>query len=204
MNYIYDIYVNFQKQCYDFYEWNKKDRLSHIKKIPLFKINDQTLKNIIKNDNKVDLHFFETIKNRTEIFNLKNKITACLLTNNKDIIAVQISHNGIIIKKSFLLPEEEYDILKATVNITLTELKIEKIKTGNLIFLTRNEIERNRYILRNISNMDDNKLFYLYFECFNKEINDRKTVENEIKYEILNNNDKICSISYNFLKLIYT
>ena len=27
MIYIYDIVLNFQEQLYDFYEWNKKDRL---------------------------------------------------------------------------------------------------------------------------------------------------------------------------------
>ena len=33
MNYIYDIYLNLNKNLYDFYEWNKSDNIIHIKKI---------------------------------------------------------------------------------------------------------------------------------------------------------------------------
>ena len=40
MNYIYDILVNFKETLYDFYEWNKNDNITHIRKIPLFRIND--------------------------------------------------------------------------------------------------------------------------------------------------------------------
>lgn len=204
MNYIYDIYVNFQKYCYDFYEWNRNDNIIHIKKIPVFKISEPVFRNIIKNENKIDLQFLESIKNKTELFNFKYKITACLLTDGKDIIAVQSNQNGIIIKKSFLLLEEEFDILKSIENIPTITFIIERIKVGNAHFITRNERERNKYILRNISNMEDSKLFYLYYECFNTKENNRKYVEDKMKYEILKNNEKVCSISYNFLKLIYT
>lgn len=203
MNYIYDIYVNFQKYYYDFYEWNKKDQITHIKRIPLFKTNEYNFKNIIRNETKIDLHFLEIIKDKTDIFNTKNRITACLFTDGKDIVAVQLNNNGNIIKKSSLLLDEEYDILRSTESFPVKSLNIQKIQSSKKSFLTRNEIDRNRYILRNISKMDDKKILYLYFECYNKEENDRKKVESKLKQEILKNNDKVCSVSYNFLKLIY-
>lgn len=31
MNYIYDIYLNFNEVAYDFFEWNKNDKITHIK-----------------------------------------------------------------------------------------------------------------------------------------------------------------------------
>ena len=34
MNFIYDIVLNFNKDYYDFFEWNKKDSVINIKKIP--------------------------------------------------------------------------------------------------------------------------------------------------------------------------
>ena len=44
MNYIYDIYLNFNKELYDFFDWNKSDKLTHIKMIPIFKVNEETIK----------------------------------------------------------------------------------------------------------------------------------------------------------------
>lgn len=204
MNYIYDIYVNFQKQYYDFYEWNKKDQITHIKRIPVFKINEYSFKNIIRNETKIDLQFVELLKDKTDIFNTKNKITACLFTDGKDIVAAQLNKDGNVIKKSSLLLDEEYDILRGIDTMPAKNLNIQKVQSFKKSFLTRNEIARNRYILRNISKMDDKKILYLYFECFNKEETNRNKVENKIKQEIIKNNDKVCSISYNFLKLIYS
>ena len=40
MNYAYDIILNFQKDYYDFFEWNKNDEILHIRKIPIFKISN--------------------------------------------------------------------------------------------------------------------------------------------------------------------
>ena len=48
MNYIYDIALNFQKYFCEFYEWRREDKISNIRKIPLYRIttNDiNTLKN---------------------------------------------------------------------------------------------------------------------------------------------------------------
>ena len=55
MNYIYDILLNFQKEFYDFYEWNPDDEIIHIRKIPLFYINNNdfyTIKNSVVSFNK--------------------------------------------------------------------------------------------------------------------------------------------------------
>jgi hypothetical protein len=204
MNYIYDLYVNFQKQYYDFYEWNKNDKITHIKKIPIFLIKEPSLKNIIRNENKIDLHFLEEIKDKAELFPYNKKITACLFTDKKDVVATLISNKGIIIKKSALLFEEEYDVLKNISYGILKDINIHTINKEKKDFLTRNEKSRKNYILRNIPKMDDKKIFYLYFECFNKEETNRRTVEMKLKQEIIKNNDKICLVTYNFLKLIYT
>ena len=44
MNYIYDIYLNFNNQLYDFFDWNKSDKLIHIKSIPIIKISENFCK----------------------------------------------------------------------------------------------------------------------------------------------------------------
>ena len=203
MNYIYDIHANFQDICYDFYEWNKNDKIIRIKKIPIFIIDHYTLKLIIRDEMKIDLQFLTQIKDKTIIYNCKNKITACLFTDSKDVVAVKINIIGNIIRKSSLLPEEELDILEAVSPIDIYTIKFEHIQILKKHLLTRYERERKKFILRNIFKIEDNKLFYLYFECFNLEESNRTVVEQHLKKEINSNNNRICSISYNFLKLIY-
>ena len=50
MNYIYDIVLNFNKEYYSFYEWNRKDNIINVKKIPLFLVDNECF-NIMKYDN---------------------------------------------------------------------------------------------------------------------------------------------------------
>ena len=62
MNYIYDIVLNFNKEYFYFYEWNKKDNIINIKKIPLFVVDNNTF-NMMKYDKVVvDSSFIELIK----------------------------------------------------------------------------------------------------------------------------------------------
>ena len=68
MNYIYDIILNFQEVIYDFYEWNQTDSISHIRKIPVFKVNSRDLYTIWNYNVIFDISFLEKIKNKTEIF----------------------------------------------------------------------------------------------------------------------------------------
>ena len=44
MNYIYDVISNFQLNYYDFFDWNKNDKLIHIKMIPIFKVTEENNK----------------------------------------------------------------------------------------------------------------------------------------------------------------
>ena len=42
MNYIYDIVLNFNKEYYNFFEWNKRDNIVNVKKIPLIFVYNDT------------------------------------------------------------------------------------------------------------------------------------------------------------------
>ena len=43
MNYTYDILANFNETYYEFFEWNNKDELTHIKKLPIIKVDKNVL-----------------------------------------------------------------------------------------------------------------------------------------------------------------
>lgn len=204
MTFVYDIYVNFQSVCYDFYEWNKKDKITHIKKIPIFEVKEDTFEKVIANENRIDDTTLELILNKTEVFKKKKKITAMLLTNGKDIIAILLNNNGRISKKSFLLLEEENSILRNIHKIDFLPLSLIELEKKKIVLATRYEIEREKYLLENFSHMKEQELIYLYFECFGEVQKDKRIIERELKKEILGGNEKISSISYNFLKLIGT
>ena len=53
MNYVYDIYLNFNNELYDFFDWNKNDKLTHIESIPIIKTNEEIIKQLITNDIKI-------------------------------------------------------------------------------------------------------------------------------------------------------
>lgn len=202
MNYIYDIYANLNDKYYDIYEWLKKDTIIHIKKIPVFKITNNDLINIIKNDIKLNIEFFNLVKNKTEFFNLKKKLNLCIFTDSKDNILVQISNDGNIIQKSdihFTDKIASFDTLK---KINLFSLDYHIRKKIPLQLYDRNEQERKNYLLKKINLLDQNKLAYLYFECFNQKQTNEELIKKRIKNEILQNNEKICSTINNFLKLI--
>ena len=73
MTYIYDILLNFNEEYYDFFDWNKNDKILHIKKIPIYKISDKELIEILNNKIIFDKSFLEYICDKTEVF-LKHEI----------------------------------------------------------------------------------------------------------------------------------
>jgi len=202
MNYIYDILLNFDKQNYDFFDWD--DNTIHIKKIPLFRINNEQMKIVINNNIKIDIN---EIKNKTELFTRKtNKnMTSLVVANNFYIIALNLDKEGNVIGRSSLLFEEETDILEIIEELEITNLNIKIISKLNSNLLTKKENQIYDYVIneirRLVKNKEDDKLIYLYYECFNKkEVNIKKVVEIlkeklDLEFELYGN------LIYNFFKL---
>lgn len=174
MNYIYDIILNFNEQIYDFYEWNKSDNLTHIRKIPLFKVSSIDMYNFEHYSIILSEAFLDQIKNRTEIFSgksIKNIEYACLFSDGINVLAIKIKNNYYYSK--LLLDEEEevVDVVGKMKEVVIN-YKISKEK-NNVVFKTRKEIEIENYVKKELKKLEINKeyekLKYLYFECFGKE-----------------------------------
>ena len=113
MNYIYDIYLNLNETLYDFFDWNKNDKIIHIKKIPVIKVNEETFKTLTSNQIKVDDELLLQIYSKTEIWNMNGKINYCsLFSDNNNIIAIEFNKSGKSIKKSFMYIDEELEVLE--------------------------------------------------------------------------------------------
>ena len=81
MKYIYNLKLNFNNKFYEFYEWKKEDILTHIKKIPAYKITDKDMYNLKYNYIKIDKEFFKNKKNIICIFFSNNTLVAIKFNN---------------------------------------------------------------------------------------------------------------------------
>lgn len=206
-NYIYDLLLNFQANYYDFYEWNEEDNITHIRKIPSFKVSNKDFKNL-KNKIIISKKFLDTILKKTQYFNknnVKNIKYASLFSNGKDIIAIKFNKNGENKLISTLSIEEQDDIIEIIKHQKETPLEyklIKKIKPFD--FKTRFELENEHFIKKELSKIysqkDYKKLNYIHLECFGtKEINIEKAIK-RIKKEITKGNDNFYKI-FNIFKI---
>lgn len=207
MNFIYDILLNFNKDYYEFYEWNLNDDICHIRKMPIFKLTTKQLTDMFNNEIQVESNLMKYIYNKTEIF-LKNEVKtinyACLLSDGDNVLAVKFNKNGVIISKSSLLIEEEEEVTDLVLRMKLKPIDYKITKIGNHFqFKTRKEKEIEKFIKTKIKEETNlEKLRYLYFDCFGKKELDRDKIINRIKKEIDTNWDEIYLKIYNFFKLL--
>ena len=116
MNYIYDIVLNFNKEYYSFYEWNRKDNIINVKKIPLFLVDNECF-NIMKYDNVcVSKDFINVIRDKTYTYTRSKLGPSLLISNEKEVIAIMFNENGNLIKRSSLTLDEEEEVLDEIVN----------------------------------------------------------------------------------------
>lgn len=208
MNYIYDIVVNFNTYAFDFYDWNIEDKITHIRKIPIYKVKTSILSQIIEYDVKFNPSFLETIKNQTEVFTNKSvKIVpySCLLCDGINVIAIKIDKNHTY--KSRLQLDEEEEVLDVCERINEQVISFEKKRRNSLDnFTTRKQMniikQINKMLYKTYTSKDYETLKYVYYECFNEKIDDVGYIMKKITTQIQNNNEILLNKIHEFYKLI--
>ncbi len=149
MKYVYDIILNFNENWYDFFEWNENDNVDYIKKIPIFKVSQTVMRDLVNCKVKIDKKFIQNIKNKCEIY-MKNSIGnieyACLFFSDEKIIAIEFNYKGVSIFKSDLLIDESLDIIEYYKKIRTTKLDYMIMMKDVISFLTRKEENMIRFI----------------------------------------------------------
>ncbi len=173
MLYIYDILLNFMDGdvMYEFFEWEYKDMVEHIKQIPAIKVDDKVFSDFMYNEVIVDNEFLDLIKNKAATY--KEKIEyACLIVNSERCFAVEFNKAGNIIFRSSLLIDEEEDVVSCCNRLpdSIIDYKIIK-RTSNINrVLTRKEERDANLIKREIISAYEykeyEKLNYLYNEAY--------------------------------------
>ncbi len=211
MKYIFDIILNLHEEFINFFEWEKKDKLLYVKKLPIFCIDNGIFHNIIFNSIKVSKSFLEMINYENYSSNLENDKYRymCLLTNKNTVIGVCFDEDGRNILVSDLLIDDQEEILEEIKDNSIIMIDYDLIsKKEEEKFLTRKEINLKKVISREITNLyknnDLSKLAYFYYEYFNIESDDIKLMYNNLISSLENEIDEKHFKIYEILKLSKT
>ena len=209
MNYIYDIFLNYNRNLYDIFEWNKDDKILHIRKIPVFLLSTNDLYNLINNRVVISKDLLTKLYKKTEVFvsrGIQYLDYAFIATDRNDVVAFKLNKNGFITGYSHLLLEGEVEVIdySRTLSLQVIDYKILG-KNSFETFKTRNEIHIKKFICEELNKMLENKEFhkvkFLYLEFFNKEINDNSSIK-DIYQELDNNWENVYIKLYEFLKMM--
>lgn len=200
MNYIYDITLNFNKELYDFYEWNKEDDINFYIKIPIFKVEDNIIDDFITSTFIVDKTFLSKILNKTESYsktNIKINKYSCVFTSIDRVVAVCFNEKGESILKSNLSIDEETDVLEFSklIKYSLIDYKIKEKNNVKNKFITREEKYIKKTFLSYINQIYDNreydKLKYVFYEVYDQKSNNESKIYSKLINLVENNTDKI-------------
>ena len=199
MKYIYDIVLNFQDNYYEFYEWKRKDKLKNIKKIPLYRVSSEDILILKNNILRID----KQLLNRIKEDNKKQKKIMCLVSNTKISMGLLFDETGQLLKRSCLIYEEEDEVNNSAKDLDIININYIENKKTKISNELRLEKENKEYLNSYITNNKDIKtLKYLYYEYFNKEINDILAIKKSLKKEINKTWTKQQNNLYNTVKLL--
>lgn len=212
MIYTFDILLNWtsNNKLLDFYEWNLDDDLEHIKKIPIIRVKETMLKDLLTSKVKIDKSFLIKIKQKTESY-FHNEIDvidyAFIVTTLRKALALELDSEGNIIYKSNLLLDEEEEVLEMGEELLVTEIPYTVIsKNKRVTYLTRKEEEEKKFLSKEIKKLkekkEESKLNYIYKEFFIEDIDSFNEKINLLEKEIAKPYNSFHKKLYNLFKLI--
>lgn len=207
MNYIYDLVLNFtdSDNLLEFYEWKKRDSLTTIQKMPIFKITRYQMDDILNNRIKISEEIYNSVKNKTIVADGDNLKYSFLVTDLNRVVALDFSSDRVLKRSSCLLLDEEEDVIDECADYEVDDFNYEIICSyKKQLFLTREEKNIREKLLLELKSLYENKDYdeinYLYEELYTEKMSIRR------KYlflvdEITNNYDSKYNKLYDIIKL---
>lgn len=174
MIFIYDIFINLNKEFFDFYEWEELDNISHVRKSPLLKVKSKTIDKLIEKSLILEKPFLETIYNKCEIFSNKQieyLEYGCIFSDENKSVFCMFDKDGNINKLSSISISEELEILEIVETLSEKEISYKEINKKHIKSnLTREQKKAMNFILSELDKIknDKEKIEYLYYEWFNE------------------------------------
>ena len=180
---INDVLLNFNKELYEFYEWEYRDTCLHLKQIPCIKVNNKIMREIYNDNIKFSRELLDKIKGKTILFKNDQVLNFYVILYNEDIaIALELDENACIKKRSRMLYDEEKELFLNNKNETKIKYYIIDNKKKKMNFYTRKEKKLISILNKYIENLkDDEKIRYIYLECTNKQENNTYLCKTKLK-----------------------
>lgn len=184
---INDVLLNFNKELYEFYEWEYQDSCLHLKQIPCIKVNNKIMNEIYNDNIKFSNDLLDKIKDKTILFKNDQVLKFYVILYNEDIaIALELDENACIKKRSRMLYDEEKELILNNKKEDRIKYYIIDNKKKKMNFYTRKEKKLICILNKYIENLkDDEKIRYIYLECTNKQENNTHLCKTKLKKMIL-------------------
>lgn len=175
MTYVYDLLVNFNDVMYDFYDWDKNDSFTHIRKVPLFKVCTSILVDFMFKKVKVNKETLNLVKNKTEVFtarSIERLEYSFILSDGVSSVILLLNKSGVVSKKSKFLILEEMEISNISKSLKYSSVEYEVLnKSISINKVIRGEDKVKSEIIKSLESIkdDEDKIKYLYYELFNIE-----------------------------------
>ncbi len=210
MYYDYDVLLNFgsEEEIYPFYEWEKKDSLEFVKKIPLFRVTSETLLDHLEYQIEHSKETIELIQNKTIVKSSNSSLeNAMIICDNKNALALELDTSGKVISRSKLLLSDEENLLEMLYTMKETDFHYKKGKK----YQNRGELRQIEKIKKLIEcelttlyeSKNFSKLKYLYYEWFNKRSTSPLKMYKEMQEELTKDYNENTQKIYNFIKMSY-
>lgn len=186
----YDVVLNLidGSRLYEFFEWNPKDNIEEIEKIPLIRVDSKLINDLQSTNIIINKEFLTKIYKKTEVIeDFTNEYIeyACLFSNTEKTIAIEFNKKGESVYKSNLLLDEEEDTNEIAKSLDKIDIDYKVINSINSpSFITRNEEHKIKYLINEITSSYQKEMYskinYLYGEIFKEDNSSIKT-----KYKFL-------------------
>ncbi len=210
MYYYYDVLLNFtsEGELYEFYEWEENDNVEFVKKIPIFRVPTEVVKDNLQYQTKFDKEIVLQIAGKTMIKGNKENIgNTFLISDAKNALALELDETGKVISRSKLLPSDELNLSEVMFTMKESNLSYEKGKKYKEETMLRQEREIKKLITCEIKTLyekkNTSKLKYLYYEWFNKNIDNVQEIYEEMIENLQKTYDDNLKRVYELIKLSY-
>ena len=144
MIYIYDILLNFNERLIEFFEWEDYDDIKYIRKIPVFNVDSNVIKDFINYDVKVSDDFLLMINKKANFYDeeFDGYENIALVCDGKMALGVKIDNNMVTMVSRLLLCEEQ-DVIRVVERIPKTLISYEvmgKKQLDDLFNFTRKKL----------------------------------------------------------------
>lgn len=202
MIYVYDILVNLNEKMYDFYDWDDTDDFVHVRRVPMFKVNENVYFDLVTKKVRISQEVMSSIKDKTQVFSSRNIdiLPFCaVFTNGNSASLIEFDSKGYTFRKSKFLINEEIEILDIAKNMKVSAVEYNviqrKVSRNSMIRSESLIVDRILIELENLKD-DEEKLSYLYYEWFERQdgINKYETLVKDLKRKFTNKHNEFLEL----------